>query len=125
MPGTTLAGVKAACSTSAKVRRVSVELPLAHLDERVVLVRPDLGEVEGVEAVVVRLCLGHHLDAELPLREVAVLDRVVEVALVRLAVVTDELGGLGVGEMLGALLGDVVELDPEALAGVVVERIGV
>jgi hypothetical protein len=37
------------------VLRVAVELQLADLHRRVVLVRPHLGEVEGVEAVVRRL----------------------------------------------------------------------
>ena len=48
--------------------------------------------------------LGHDLDVELPLREVALLDRLEEVALVRLAVLADEGGSLGVGEVLDALL---------------------
>ena len=50
--------------------------------------------------------LGHDLDAELPPREVPVLDGLVQVALVALPVLADERLGLFVGEVLDALLAD-------------------
>lgn len=48
--------------------------------------------------------LRHDLDAQLPLREVAGLDRVEEIALMAFPVGADEFGGLGVREVLDALL---------------------
>ena len=107
------------------VVRVAVELPLADLDQRVVLLRPHLGQVEGMEAVVGRVGLGHDLHAQLPPGELAALDRVIQVALVALAVLADQGAGLGIGQVPDALLADVVELHPEALAGLVDQAVGV
>ena len=50
-----------------------------------------------------------------PLREVAAFDGLEQVALVGLAVVADQLGRFCVGQVLDALLGAEVELDPDAL----------
>ena len=88
------------------VLRVAVQLHDAHLDERVVLVEPDLGQVERVVGALGRVLLGHHLDEHLPAREVALLDALVEIALVALAVLADDRLGLGVGQVLDALLAD-------------------
>ena len=119
MPGTMLAGEKAACSTSAKiVVRVAVELHHADLDQRIVRLRPDLGQVERI----VR-------DASSPAASVITWMNSVQrgksprsiafeqVAPVAFAVVGDQGRGLGVGEVLDALLGAEVELDPEPLVG--------
>jgi hypothetical protein len=59
--------------------------------------------------------VGYHLHLERPLREVATLDGFVQVALVALAVLADDRLGLGVGQVLDAVLGLEVEFDPEAL----------
>jgi hypothetical protein len=53
------------------------------------------------------------------------LDGFIQVALVALAVLADQCLGLGVGEVLDALLALEVELDPEALVGRVDEAEGV
>jgi hypothetical protein len=80
--------------------------------------RPDLGQVERVVAAPSRRRLGHDLHVHRPLREVAALDGFEQVALVAFAVLADQrLGGFGVGQVLDALLGAEVELDPEALVG--------
>jgi hypothetical protein len=50
-----------------------------------------------------------------PLRKVALLDALVEVALVAFAVLADQRFGLGIAEVADALLTLEVELDPEAL----------
>ena len=97
------------------VLRVAVQLELAHLDERELLVAPRLRDVERVLLVVLRRGLVHHLDGERPLRELAALDGVEQVALMALAVARDDLAGLFVGEVLDALLGLEVELHPHAL----------
>ncbi|CAM5694861.1 hypothetical protein STENM36S_06811 [Streptomyces tendae] len=107
------------------VLRVAVELQLPEPDDRVVRVRPHLGQVERVEAVRRRLGHGHDLHADGPGREVAALDGLTQVALVRVGVLTGELVGLGLGEVLDALVGLEVVLDPEGLARLVVPLVGV
>ena len=86
------------------VLRVAVQLHDAHLDQRIVLVEPDLGQVEGVVGALGRVLLRHHLDEHRPAREVALLDALVQVALVALPVLADDRLGLGVGQVLDALL---------------------
>src|SRR2546427_8058254 len=56
-------------------RSVAVQFELAHFDQRVVALRPHLGQVEGMHAIGFRLQLRHDLDEQLPLREIALLDR--------------------------------------------------
>ena len=125
MPGTRLDGANALCSTSAKkFSGIAVELELADLDQRVVRLRPHLGQVERVVGHLLGVGLRHHLHVHRPLREVAALDGVVQVALVGFAVVADGFRGLGIGEVPDALLGAEVELHPEALAGRVPEAVG-
>ena len=108
-----------------EVLGVFVELELAHLDQRVVGVRPDLGQVERVVGHALGVELGHDLHVHGPLGEVAAFDGFVEIALVALAVTADQGLGLGVREVLDALLRLEVELDPEALARGIPEAVGV
>ncbi|MGY3246865.1 hypothetical protein ACVWYT_006314 [Streptomyces sp. TE4109] len=60
-----------------------------------------------------------------PGREVAALDRLAQIALVAVRVLTGELVGLGLGEVLDALVGLEVVLDPEDLSGLVAPLVGV
>eukprot|EP00968_Pinguiococcus_pyrenoidosus_P000647 scaffold40_cov305-Pinguiococcus_pyrenoidosus.AAC.18 len=62
------------------VLRVAVQHEAAHLDERVVLVRPDLGHVERVEGAALRLLVAHDLDVHRPAGRLSVRDGVVEVS---------------------------------------------
>jgi hypothetical protein len=96
------------------VFRPAVELHHADLDQRVLGLRPDLGQIERVVPVRLRLRFGHHLDEERPAREVAGFDRVEQVAAVAFAVFGDEGLGLGVGEVLDALLRAEMEFYPHA-----------
>ncbi len=73
------------------VVRVAVELVFSDLDQRVVLLGPHLGQVEGVKPVGGGVCFGHQLDVHGPLRVVAALDGVEQVAAVGLAVAADQL----------------------------------
>ncbi|MND83629.1 hypothetical protein D3C80_754970 [compost metagenome] len=107
------------------VVRVLVELQHPHRDQRVVAVRPHLGEVERVDFVGLGLGLRHHLHIDLPAREVAPLDGVVEIRLTGLPILADGGGGLFICVEAVALLCLEVELDPEALVGVVDEAEGV
>ena len=104
---------------------VAIELHHADLDQRVVLLAPHLGQVERVEAVGLRLFLGHDLHAQFPLGEVATVDGFKQVALAAFTVLGDHGGGLLVGQVLDALLAHPMELDVVALARLVDEAVGV
>ena len=67
---------------------------------------------------------GHHLNEELPAREVAGLDRVEQVAAVAFAILGDEGLGLRVGEVCDSLLGAEVEFDPDTFIGGIDHREG-
>lgn len=103
----------------------AIELDHAHFDQRIVCLRPDLGEIEGIVLVHLRLLVGHDLDEHRPAREVAAFDRVEQIAAVALAIVGDECGCLGIGEVLDALLRAEMELDPNTFLGGVDHRKGV
>lgn len=61
------------------VGRVPVEGELANGNEREFLLRPDLGQVEGIEGDRFRLFKGHHLDEHVPGWELSVQNRVVQI----------------------------------------------
>src|SRR5690554_7133902 len=63
------------------VVRIAVELHVAHLDQGVVLLRPDLGQIERMEAIVGSLFRSEERRVHGPAREVTVLDRLVQVPL--------------------------------------------
>ncbi len=107
------------------VFRVAVQLENAHLDQGIILVEPDLGEVKGVKGVFRRILLRHDLDVEGPAGEVALFDALVEVALVAFPVLGDDRLGLFVGQVFDPLLGLQVELDPVPLVLGVDEAEGV
>lgn len=97
MPGGTLAGLKAACLNFSKiVFRVAVQFHHANLDQRIVLVRPDLGQVEWVIGHLRGVGFRHDLYFKRPLREVSFFDALVEVTLVALTVLADDCFGFGV-----------------------------
>ena len=86
--------------------------------------RPDLGQVEGIVPVLVDVGFRHDLHEELPFREIALLDRLEQIALMRLAITGDPLGGFGVGPVLDALHRLEVKLDPVPLVLRIDERVG-
>src|SRR5712671_5113642 len=94
---------------------IAVELEHADLDQRVILVRPNFGKVEGVVPVLADIALRHDLHGEFPFREIAPLDRAEEIALVGLAVLRDPLGSFCIGPVLDALHGLEVEFYPVPL----------
>ena len=85
--------------------------------------RPDLGQVEGVEPVVGRVLEGHDLHLQMPDRVVLAGDRSVEVTPMVVEVLAAHGPGFGVGEVLDALLGLEVVLDPELLAGCILPHV--
>ena len=94
---------------------VAVQHQLAHGDAGVVRVRPDLGHVEDVPAVLVAVGLGHDLDLHRPGHALARLQGVEERAGRVVGVRGLELVGLRGVQVLYSLVGEVVELDPEGL----------
>src|SRR5690554_5401337 len=69
------------------VLRVAVKLEIAHLNQWIVLFRPDLGQIERMEAIVGSLGFRHDLYVQGPAREVLTLDSLEQVALDRKSVV--------------------------------------
>ena len=124
MPGTTLEGEKAACSISCEiVVRIAVELQDADLDQRIVGVRPDLGQIERVVPVLADVGLGHDLHVHASTcgkspRSIASNRSPGRTSRVRPTMPRR----LAVGPVLDALLRLEVELHPVALAGCVDER---
>ena len=104
---------------------VPVQLQDTDLHQRIILVEPDLGQVEGMVGALRRGFLRHHLDEHRPTREVLLLDAFVQVALVAFPAFADHRFGLRVGQVLDALLGAEVELDPEPLVAGVEQAEGV
>ncbi len=100
---------------------VAVEGHLSDFNERVIAVRPDLGEIERVDVVGLRFSFGHDLHADSPLGEVAVLDRPEEVALRVVRIFAAHRIGFLAREVLDALLGLEVPFDIEQLVLVVDE----
>ena len=87
-----------------EVFRIAVEFHDAHFERWIVFVWPHLSQIEGVVGYLRGLLLGHDLHVERPLRVVGFLDALVEVALMTFAVFANDGFGLGVGQVLDALL---------------------
>ena len=96
---------------------VAVQRHRADVDQRVVGVRPHLGQVERVEPVGLGVLERHDLHLQRPGREVARLDRVVQIPLVIVAVLTGDPIGVLLGQEVDALVGLEVVLHPEQLTG--------
>ncbi|TPV97515.1 MAG: hypothetical protein USCAAHI_03073 [Beijerinckiaceae bacterium] len=73
---------------------VAVQFHHAGLDQRVVAVRPHLGQVERVVRRLLGIGLRHDLNAETPARVVALLDRAQEIRLSRFAGLADDIRSL-------------------------------
>lgn len=92
---------------------VAVEFNLAERVERELVTRPDLGEVIDVDTGVGSICGVHDLILDVPLGEVSLFDGFEEILLVSIGRL---LSCLVVGEVLGALLGEKVDLTVFPLA---------
>ncbi len=104
----------------------SVEGHHPHLAERIVGVRPHLGQVEGVEAVVLSVGERHHLHLERPGRRIAGLDGLAEVLEVHGGVrAAGCVCGSVVGDRVDALVGLPVVLHPVPIVGGVHPAVGV
>ena len=76
---------------------------------------PDLGEVEGIIGACGRALLWHDLNVEGPAGEVTLFDTLVQVSLVAFPILGNDRLGLLIGQVLDALLGLEVKLDPVPL----------
>ena len=108
-----------------EVVRVAVERQRAHLDARVVLLRPDLGQIEGIEPVFLGLVVRHDLEVQIPGRMLAPSDGLVEILPVNVGVGSGQPLGLLVREVLHALVRQEVPLHPEPLTRGVDQRVRV
>src|ERR1700730_3049819 len=104
---------------------VPIQFHLTHLNQRVVRVRPHLGQVERVDVIGVRILFVHDLDVELPPWELTLFDALVQVSLVALTITRDDLSRISVRQVLNALLRFEGELHPETLVLGVDEAVGV
>ena len=87
--------------------------------------RPDLGQVERIEAIRRRVLERHDLHFQLPCRVLSALDAVEQVAAVEIRIGAGHGLRFSGGEVLNALLGLEVVLDPDALALGVDPHVGV
>ena len=85
--------------------RHAVEFHHAHFHQRIVFVRPDLGEVKRVDFVTRGFGLRHDLDADFPLGEVARGNGVSEIALGEVRVFAHHFDGVFAVKVLDALHG--------------------
>ena len=90
------------------VGRVGVQRHLPDLVQRVVAVRPHLGQVKGIEPIRDRVVVWHQLHLERPARPTSASDVLEEVAGVEIGVGRSHLVGFVLGEELDALIGNEV-----------------
>lgn len=96
---------------------VAIEDHFTDWDQRVFALGPNLGEVERIEAGLLGLLEGHHLDVQRPAGEFSLGDRVVQITDSVIRIGTGQfIGTLGV-QVLDALVGLEVELAPDRIAG--------
>src|SRR5690606_16585438 len=98
---------------------IAIERHDADFHERIVLVRPRLREIEGIDAVSLRFGIRHDLHRQHPLRELLPLDRFEQIAAMVIGVEARHLLRFGIAEELHALAGMEVILHPEPLAAAV------
>ena len=107
------------------VVRIAVQLDHPDRNHWVILVRPHLGQVEGIVGGLLGIQLRHDLDLQVPAREVAPVDRAKKVFLIALAGLADYRCRLSIGQKLLPLRGLEMELHPEPLTGGIPKAVGV
>lgn len=105
--------------------RISVQREFSDGDQRELLLRPDLGDIERIVFVGLGLLVRHDLDVHVPRRELALLDGVEQIANGVVGVGAGELVSLFSRQVLDALSGLEVELAVVSFALVVDELEGV
>ena len=83
---------------------VAVQCQLAYGDQRVIAMRPNLGEVEGVEAILLGFGKWHDLHVKGPAGVIALLEGFVKVAGVIVRILSGQLVGFLWGKALNALV---------------------
>ena len=126
VPGTVLFGWKAdLLHLGVIVADIAIQRETSHLDEWVIAVRPDLRKIEGIEAVGLGRIERHDLHVQRPARELIVLDRLVEVALVVVGIPACDSVGLCLGQTLDTLVALEVVFHPETTAFAIHPHVGV
>ena len=97
------------------VGRIAVQRHPADFDQRIVRVRPDLGQVERVEAIGLGLVERHDLHSESPTRIVLALDRLIKVAYVVVAVDAGQPVSLRLSQEVDTLLSLEMVFHPKLL----------
>lgn len=93
------------------VVRVTVQRHRADLDQRIIRVWPDFRHVERVESVVCGVFIGHNLHAKGPAGKIVVLDRLRQVAQVKIGVCASDRVRVILGEKIDTLVGHEVILN--------------
>ena len=106
-----------------EVFRIAVQLEFAHFNQRIITFRPDFGQVERVVRYFFRIGFGHNLHIHGPFREIAALNRIVQIALIAFTVFADNGFGFGIAQVFNALLGTEMEFHPETLIGRIDEAV--
>lgn len=110
------------------IDRIFVQHQLADLDQRVIAVRPGFGEVERVDAIGLCIFIRYNLPLERPAGIITLVDRIEQVPAMIIAIFASLFHRLVLRQMgVAAHLADIgveVELDPELLAVVVYQHVG-
>src|SRR5689334_3917611 len=101
---------------SEEVLRVAIQYQATNRNRRIIAMRPGLGQVKGIETILLCVRKGHNLHLKPPDREVIALDCFAQVATMVIRIFRRHRLGFSIGEVLDTLLRLEVILDPEFLA---------
>ena len=104
------------------ILRITIQLQNSHFNQRILFLRPDLGQVERIKRTISSLLFRHQLDIHRPSREITPLDAFVQITLMTLAVFCDDSFCLLIGKVLDALLGMQMEFHPHPFATCINQR---
>ena len=95
------------------VIRVAVKLQYPDFNQRIIAVRPDFGQIEGVVRDPAGFRFRHYLHVEGPAREIAFFNRLIEIALRTLAIFCYQAFRFIIHQVGDPLLGFEVEFHPK------------
>ena len=95
---------------------IAIQDQPANFDQRIITMRPNLGDIEDVESIILRLLERHDLHFQRPARMVTPVDRIVQIFRCMIGTLPGQAGGFLPREVLDALVGFEMILHPEGLA---------
>jgi hypothetical protein len=107
------------------ILRVLIKSHFTYFYKRVIAVRPHFSDVKDIPFVIHSMSLGHYLNTKSPGHFFALLYLLVQMLRCEVRVLAGHLIGLCVGEVLNALVGFEMKLNPEGFAALVDPSIGV